>query len=363
VAGLRVIREGRGLLALGVAIALGSTLHRSALALLPAGALAYGWWWRDRGARGAWKRPAEVAAHVIPVVTLIVMVPVIVAIMRRWDAIHIVPEEVRAQGGVLRAAFAGPRTLDLANLIVLLAPLAPAVPVVALALRRVPGRGREALFLAALAAPFMITMPFIHPAQGLFRDWDDFAAGGEALTLLAAWLVGETLRGAPRFAWLGLAAALAAAAPSMQWLAHNADLDRGLARVTAFMREPPARSAGERGKTWDYLGIRNFRLARWDAAAAALARAAETSPSPRILLEWATAETRRGDLAAAERVLDQAVLRSPEDGMAWTALTTVAVRRGDRDGARRAAEGLLRARPGDAYALKILAEIGARPAP
>jgi tetratricopeptide (TPR) repeat protein len=197
----------------------------------------------------------------------------------------------------------------------------------------------------------------------LFRDWDDFAAAGESLALIAAWLIAETLRAAPRAGGLAVAVALGAAVPAVQWLAHHADLERGLARVEAFMREPPERTANERGKTWDFLGIRNFRLARWDAAVAALARAAETAPSPRILLEWATAETQRGDLEAAQRVYEQLVARSPDDVRAWRALTAVAVRRGDRIGARRAVEGLLRARPGDSYALRIRAQLDADRAP
>jgi hypothetical protein len=54
--------------------------------------------------------------------------------------------------------------------------------------------------LLALALPFVLVAVLIHPAQGIFRDWDDFAASGVALSLIAAWLVGEALRSAPRFA-------------------------------------------------------------------------------------------------------------------------------------------------------------------
>jgi len=354
VAGLRVTREGRGLLGLGALTAVAVTLHRSALAILPATALAYAWWWRGHARGGAWRKPAALAAHLIPLAACAVMLPIIAAIMRRWDAIHLAPEEVRAQGGAFRAAFAGARAADMLNLTVMLAPLALAAPLIAWGLGRVRGRGRELAFLVVLAAPFVLSIPFIHPAQGLFRDWDDFVAAGEALALIGAWLAGETLRGAPRFAWLGLAVALGVAAPAVQWLAHHADLDRGLERVAAFMLEAPPRTAAERGKTWDYLGIRNLRLERWDAAAAAFARAAETSPSPRILMEWATAETRRGHLREAQRIYGEIVARAPEDARAWTALTVISVKLRDREGARRAAQGLLHARPGDRYGLGIL---------
>jgi len=54
----------------------------------------------------------------------------------------------------------------------------------------------------------VLVAPFIHPAQGLFRDWDDFASAGVALSMIAAWLVGESLRDARRHAWLGVAVTL-----------------------------------------------------------------------------------------------------------------------------------------------------------
>ncbi|HEY6100125.1 MAG TPA: hypothetical protein VIW03_11880, partial [Anaeromyxobacter sp.] len=310
-AGLRVVREGRGLLVLGVSVSIALTLHRSALGLLPAAAFAYALWWRAHGAAGAWRRPGAIAAHAIPLATLAVMLPRIVAIMLRWDAIHVAPAEVAAQGGPLRAALAGTRPADLLSLIAMLSPLALAAPALAACLGRVRGRGSEIAFLVTLAAPLVLSMPFIHPAQGLFRDWDDFVAAGESLSLVAAWLVAETLRAAPRFAWLGLAAALAAAAPATQWLAHHADLGRGLARVEALVREAPRRTPDERAKTWDYLGIRNFHLERWDESVRAFAHAAETAPSPRILREWANAEARRGRLDEARRIYLEIVAKSP----------------------------------------------------
>jgi tetratricopeptide (TPR) repeat protein len=358
-AGLRVVREGRGLLLLGIAVSIALTLHRSALALLPAGALAYALWWRARGAGGAWRRPGAIAAHAIPLATLAVMLPRIVAIMLRWDAIHLAPEEVRAQGGALRAAFAGTRPADLLSLVAMLSPLALAAPALAACLGRAKGRGREIAFLLTLAAPLLLSMPFIHPAQGLFRDWDDFVAAGESLSLVAAWLVAETLRAAPRFAWLGLAAALAAAAPATQWLAHHADLGRGLARVEALVSEAPRRTPDERAKTWDYLGIRNFHLERWDESARAFAHAAATAPSPRILREWANAEARGGRLEEARRICLEIVAKSPGEAGAWSDLVALASMLRDREGTRRAAEGLLAARPGDAFALETLARLAA----
>jgi tetratricopeptide (TPR) repeat protein len=223
----------------------------------------------------------------------------------------------------------------------------------------VPSRGRELALLAVLAAPFALSIVIIHPAQGLYRDWDDFAAAGEALSLVSAWLAGQILRASPRFAWLALAASAGTLAPAVQWLANSADVDRGLARVAAFMREPPPRTPSERGKTWDYLGVRNFRLGRLDASAEAFSHAVETAPSPRILLEWGTVEVRRGNLRAAEGIFRSVTERSPEEANGWAGLMTVAGRLGERDEERRAAEALLRLRPGDALARRTLESLDA----
>jgi len=362
--GLRAVREGQGLLPLALSLALGLALHRSALGLVPAAALAFAWGWNPRTPeRAAARRPraARIAAAAVAIAALAVMLPRIFAIMLRWDAIHLAPPEVQAQGGMLRAAFAGTRPADMLGLVTALSPLALALPPLALLLGRVPARGRELALLAALAAPFVLSVPLIHPAQGLYRDWDDFAAAGVALSLVTAWLVAETLRAAPGRSWLAATVTLGVASAALQWLAHFADLERGLVRVEAFMNEPPRRSDGERGKTWDYLGIRNFRLQRWDAAARALAHAAETAPSPRILLEWGTAELRRGDFRAAQPVFRRVIELSPADAHAWSGLAATAMGLGDRDEARRAAETVLRLRPGDPFARRVLEQLGAGP--
>jgi tetratricopeptide (TPR) repeat protein len=306
-------------------------------------------------------RVARIAALGVALAGLAVMLPRIVATMLEWDAVHLVPHEVRAQGGMLRAAFSGTRPADMLGLVTALAPLAVAAPALAFLLRRNPGRGRELALLGTLAAPFVLTVPFIHPAQGLYRDWDDFAAGGQALSLVTAWLVGETLRLSPARAWLGVPVALGAAALSLQWLAHFTDLDRGLTRVEAFMTEPPRRPDGERGKTWDYLGIRNFRLQRWAAAARAFERAAETSPSPRILLEWGTAELRRRNFGAARDQFRRVIAVRPDEAHAWSGLAAASIELGDREEARRAAENLLRIRPGDPVARRTLERLDEAP--
>jgi tetratricopeptide (TPR) repeat protein len=146
----------------------------------------------------------------------------------------------------------------------------------------------------------------------------------------------------------------------VQWLAHQTDVDRGLARVAALMTGPPARSPEERGKTWDYVGVRNFNRERWDGAATAFARAAETQPSARVLSKWAMAETMRGNLRAAQRVYLRAIAQDSSVVIAWQGYGVVSLRLGEWDEARRAALVVLRRDPGNPEGPAILKEIERR---
>ncbi len=358
VSAVTAVRHGRGLLPLGLAAAVGITLHRSAVGLYPALALVWGLWFVRHGRAGAWKRPATLAAVALPLAALAVMAPRILGTVLNTDtAVHFTPPEVRAQGGVLAAALAGTRAWDLASLVLLLSPLALAIPALVPALGRRAGRGAELATLAVLALPFVAVMGFIHPAQGLFRDWDDFAATGVALSLVAAWLVGETLRDGRRHAWLAVAVTLGVAAPAVQWLAVHTDTVRGLDRVRAFVTEPPERPPAQRGTTWDYLGIRSFRLDRFGEAQRAFARAVETSPSPRILHEWALASAMAGDDRGAQTAYRRLLEKEPANGMGWLGLATASMRLRDVPEAKRAAAELARREPGHADARRILEEI------
>lgn len=358
--GLRVVREGRGLLALGLAVAVAVTLHRSALGFVPALLFAWILWLRRDGAPGAWRRPSAILGIAIPLVTIAIMTPRIVAIVQRFDTVHFASATVTAEGGVFAAALQGTRPLDLWNLVLLISPLAPLIPVLALSLGRKAYDGSaaaEAALLWLLALPFLVVMPFLHPVQGMVRDWDDFAATGVAISLLAAWYASRALRGAGRAAWIAVAVSLGVAAPAVEWLAHNADQDRGFRRVRALMAEPPRREKSERGNTWDFLGIRAFRLERWDDAAEAFSNAASTSPSPRILQEWALTETMRGRYSEAAALYRRMLEKSPESPLGWLGLATVAFRAGDLRESERAARELLRLQPNNPDAMRVLSRI------
>src|SRR5205085_4008928 len=98
---------------LGIAAAIAIALHRSALGLLPGVVFVWAMWWRGEGHGGAWKRADAWLGIALPLGMLAVMGPRIVATVIGTDAaVHFAPEDVRLQGGMLRAALAGTRGLD-----------------------------------------------------------------------------------------------------------------------------------------------------------------------------------------------------------------------------------------------------------
>lgn len=362
VAGLAAIRTGRGLLPMSLAFSLALAVHRSAIGLLPA-VLIGGWLWARRfGGREAWGSWRTRAAAAIPLIGLAAFLPRIVHLAATVDPVHFASAEIAARGGLLASALSMPRLVDSKNVLLLLAPLAPLAPLAALGLGRGLPRGREAAFLALLAAPFVLSIPFVHALGGLFRDVDDFAAAGVATAALAAWLLAETLRGAPRHRWLAVPALLAAAVPTLQWMVHQTDLERGVRRVEALVAGPPPRTESEQARTWDYVGTRWNQLGRLEASAEAFRRASLAGPSPRMLQQWAIAEELRGNLAVSLDVYRRLVAKDSSNASAWSGMAQVASRIPDRAELRRALTQLLRLRPGDAEAARVLRALDAETA-
>jgi Flp pilus assembly protein TadD len=355
--GLRVIREGRGLVPLSICLAIGLVLHRSALGFLPAAVLCWVLAIRQPESCVQWSRPGTWLAAALPLATLAVMLPRILGTFATMDSVHFTPPEVMREGGILAAMFAGARPADLVNVVALLSPIALVLPAGLIAYGRWRAHVREGALLAALVLPWLVMLLLIHPPQGMFRDWDNFTAAAVALSLMTAWLVSIAARSARGWAWLCVPAALGALAPSVQWLMHNADLERGLARVEAYLAQPPARPEEVRAKTWDYLGIRYAQLDRWERSAAAMREAAALAPSPRVLLQWATAEQARGDDRAAQDAYRRLLEASPDEARGWFGLAFVSWRLGDLDECRRAVGQLLRLRPGNEQAIEMLQEI------
>jgi len=244
----------------------------------------------------------------------------------------------------------------------------PALPVLLTTFRPASSRRRELALLAALALPVLGIMPFIHPAQGMFRDWDDFVAAGVALALATAWLVGETLRAAPRWAWLGVAASLGSAMPALQWMLHHHETRSGMQRMSAFVNEAPLRTEGERVAALDFLGNRHLHLGEDVESAEAFRRIVELAPSPRFLLQWAYVETKRGNYRTAFMAWQRLLEKTPDDLPAWRGYTLVASRLRMWPEAKRGATELLKRAPSDPEAIRLLegierSEAGLPPAP
>lgn len=350
--GARVAREGRGFVGLGLALAFATALHRSGPALLPAGLLA--WAFGARARPGAARTPEALTGLALPLVATAALAPRIVSVLRGYDRVHVASPEVAAQGGLLSAALAPARLADTVNLVLLLAPLALAVPLVAAAFGRDLPRRREGLVLLALALPLAALIPVLHPIHGAHRDWDVFAAGGVALAALAAWLAGEALRAAPARAWVAPALVVALAVPALQWVAHQADLERGIARVEAFVREAPARPPAERAYTWDFVGTRWNQTDNYPASAEAFRRACEDAPSPRMLLQWAVAEVLAGNLREGIAAYRRHLEKDPRSLAGWLGLAAAASRVPDYPEARRALEQVLELDPAHREARQVL---------
>jgi len=350
--GLRVIREGRDLALFGIALALSFLLHRSALALIPAAATVWILWLRRHARPGAWRSPAAIVGIGLPVIALATMLPRVIETILHFDlSAHVAPA-FNPGGSHWSIASTGTRMVDILNLIVLLCPLALAIPVLLVVLGR-RARSAELALLSSLVIPLIALMIVIQPQHGLYRDWDVHAPAGVALALMVAWLVAETLA-AGEARSLAPAIVLAVAMPCAQWLLHQTDVERGFARIEAFLTESPARPDAERLSAWEFLGARNFRLERWDPAIAAFEQAARISPSPSILTEWATAAYRSGKLESAQRAFQMMLVRRPNDVDLWRSLATVSMRRGDVATLRRAVTEVLARDSTDAQARQIL---------
>ncbi len=365
----RVVRQGSGYLGLCVAVALAIAIHRAGF-LLAAGLIAYPLAIRRHG-RPAWR---SLAPLLLPVLTGVLVLGKAYEIFTTFDATH----HFTSGGGLVRWT-------ELANALVLVSPLALLVPVLLIASGRSLPRRLEIVPTAAVAVLLLVTSAAIVPQQGIVRDWDVFAPAGMGLSLLVAWLLYERLGADPeslpagrpvergrsarqparatpgaaaspgaRSGGLALAVVLAAAVPSIQWLVHLNDVNRGLQRVAAVLAEPPPRSEVERARLWDYVGIRSAWLDDWPRATDAFAQSAALLPTPRVLDQWARAEVHRGDWGRAAEIYGQMIARDSTSLVAWRNYTAVVTRMKDRVRSRDAAEHILRLAPGDAEARSIL---------
>lgn len=325
---VRAVRHGTGLGWLGVAMAIGLLLHRSAIVLLPMWIVTWGLGWR-RSPPAA--RPAAIALGLIlPLAAGAVMFGRITTVVTRYDVSHhLLTAEVGRLGGPVAAALHPFRLSELANFLIAMSPVLPLVPVVLTAL------GRSLLGAPALRMPLILALGFVpvwvlvHPQQGVFRDWDVLAPAAISLLLLVASGLGELLTRSARSRWLAVPVTVAVVVPALSWLIHFHDTGRGLRRVEAYAKEDRHVPDWVESWTWDFLTYRNMAQGRWREATDAAAQAARMAPHRRILLMWGMAATRAGDHDQARRAYRMLLTRVPDDPLAWLGLGGVAAREGD----------------------------------
>lgn len=353
---VRLVRTGRGLPLLALALALAIGFHRLGYGLLAGAAVAVAL--ARRAHPDALAGRALAAWLALPLATALALAPRVIHVFAVLDRMQLSPGPGEPHAW-WAAALAGARPADLANVAVLYAPLALLVPAMAVAAGARRPRP-EAVALVALALPFVAAAPLLHPGQGLFRDWDVFSPMGAGLALLAAWTVGRVLQGSRSLAWLALPVALGMGSHAIAWLAHSSDETRGLARVHALLDGPPARTGDELAKTWQFVGIHQARARRWRRSAAAYGHAAEYLPSPHILRQWAVAATEAGDLDGARDVYLRLLAAKPDDASSWLALAVLDQRRRDPGETLYAARRARRYLAGDAQLGQVISALEAQ---
>jgi tetratricopeptide (TPR) repeat protein len=347
---IEATRRRGALVVLSAVVAAGLLLHRLGLALLPLWLVVLAFAWRVRTEPNSRLGRAWIALSLaLPLVALAIVLPRLRG-AAAVDAANFAP--AAGSGGPVNAAFAIPHLLDLANAIVMLAPLAPFALLAPLAAR---GRPRsEALVLGALALPLLAFPPFYHPPQGVFRDWDALAPTAASLAVMAAWSLTSMLATRRAHSWLAAPIALAAIAPALQLLLLQSDPGSAIERARRFAEEPPARSEYERATVWDWMGASYLELGLADSASTGFERAARLTPSPRILREWAAAELMRGRPDTALGVYRRLLERKPDDVSALVEFALLAHRAGDDSAAAGAARRALLLDPNEPRARAML---------
>ena len=341
--GLRAVGGASSLLPAGLCVAVALALHRAGLLLLPTFAL-IAWLRFRRPAIGPGDRALSVLAVLIPPAVGLSVAPGMARGILDWDLPrHLLSPVSRGPMELFAASFAPRHLLDLLNLLLALTPLC-----LALLLGRVPSRSRsertpETLVLGLLALSFIPVLLFIHPSQGVFRDWDVFAPAGIALSVLVAHAVASEARDEATAA-VGIVAVVCVT--SLQWLVLNHDSERGLQRVEAYLLEAPEPADDIKSVVWDFVAVRRASRAQWGEAAEASRRAAAAAPHRRLLLTWAIHATMAGDLPGSAAAYRQILARDSTDLIAWVGLAGVSRRSGDAPELARALE-VIRGRPHD----------------
>ncbi len=346
--GALAITKARGLLPATLAFTLALATHRAAALLIAPWLVLIAMTARTHWGRGRAGRASLTIAIAGGLAALALTVPRIVAIARAVDRQHVLPGGTSA-AGALRLALDPLRLIDIANLFLLLTPLVPLLVLVAVLDRTALVRSGAHRWLLLLAVLHVGAVAVVHPQQGFFRDWDIAVAAAAALSFYLAAVFGSTLSAsrAPRPA--GAAIALVAVASTLPWMALNTSLPHTVARVGAFVREPPPKPAQTLGHSYRYLGLVLQDSGHPEQGARVMARAVELVPSESNYLLWATLEIRSGRLPEAQRIYR--VMAERFNGFPnWMALARCSAQLGDSAEVVRAAGRALELRAGDAEA-------------
>lgn len=171
---------------------------------------------------------------------------------------------------------------DLANLLLLLAPLSLAAPVLAgrdgiAAFARDP-RARLVVLAALLYAPLAFPLPVAASGLGIHRDWDLAVGFGLSLTLAGVLLLAQLPAARLRGALVAVLPVLVLGAGG--WVAAHADKAASLRRVEALANGSPPLGVGQRSAVFQFYGNRAMDLGNARLGAKLLQSSWEMVPAP-----------------------------------------------------------------------------------
>ncbi len=332
---VRLENDGRGLGTVGVSLGLALLLHRSALALVPVWLVGAVLVFRTR------RRPdgSTWLGLLAPLAALSIAGPDLWRVVSGYDRAQHLP----TSSGALLARFQAARLADRANVLGLLVPLAPVLPLL-LSLRPRLGARQWAL-AAALVIPPLALLVLVPPQQGLFRDWDVFAFAGSVVAALLAWRFAAVLSATSRARSLAAAFGLASLLPALQWAAIQSDPPRLWARAESILVGPPFRETEERAQGLATLGLLRYARGQFADARRLFQRSLDLSPHPRMLVQWGILAGLSGHPDEAMGYYRRATQIRPDLASAWQGVAEVGITLGDAASVREAVTRLVELEP------------------
>lgn len=329
-AGAVRLTTGRGgwwLLAAGAVLSLAS--HRIGAMLLPATLLVLFQAWRSARDRTLRLQCGLAALAVIGAAAL--LLPRAIELLLTVD---------RGTHLTAPAATIPERIRNSVNVLLFLTPLWPAGALAAGWITRVaraPSSAHASFSLAPAVwlalAPQVLATVFIAGSQGAARDWDIHVPAGAVVSLAtaAALALAWSRMRDPRSIVPAVTVMIALGVAS--W---GVGVNEGISlrRIESLIEGRPPWSVSQRAIAYDFLGLREINLARYDRAAEYLDRAVALAPNPRFWFESALAHARAGRFAEARSRGLEAARRDPAKAESWILLSQVSTALGDSAGAK-----------------------------